>query len=76
MTDNFRRYEELINLNGGLPKDNEHGNLQPRVLELSGGVSQALREEEDDWLLLSRRWRYTRRRGHQERHGIDGTTFG
>ncbi len=35
MTDNFRRYEELINLNGGLPKDNEHGNLDKYyVIEL------------------------------------------
>ena len=27
MTDNFRRYKELITLNGGLPDDNEKGNL-------------------------------------------------
>ena len=27
MTDNFKRYKELITLNGGLPDDNEKGNL-------------------------------------------------
>lgn len=27
MTDNFKRYKELIMLNGGLPDDNEKGNL-------------------------------------------------
>lgn len=27
MTDNFKRYREYIELCGGLPDDNEHGNL-------------------------------------------------
>ena len=35
MTDNFERYNHLINLNGGLPDNNEHGNLDKYyVIEL------------------------------------------
>lgn len=35
MTDNFKRYKELIMLNGGLPDNNDHGNLDKYyVIEL------------------------------------------